>query len=60
LVGTCDLKCEIEVLRCDLFAEVEREEAAVDVFTGNLSVNEVWTLASPIHSLTDDKIASVT
>jgi hypothetical protein len=59
LVRACDLKRKVQVLRCDLLTEIAGEEAAIDVFTGNLPVNEVWALTSPIHSLTNDKIRAV-
>jgi hypothetical protein len=59
LVRACNLKREVEVPRCDLFTEVEGEEATIDVLASDLPINEVWTLTSPIHALTNHKIGAV-
>jgi len=59
LVGACDLKRKIQILRCDLLTKIQREETAEDVLTRDLPVNEVGALACPVHAVTDDKIRAV-
>jgi hypothetical protein len=59
LVRACNLKRKVQVLRCNLFTEVEGKEATIDVLASDLPINEVWTLASPVQALTNDKIGAV-
>ena len=59
LIWASDLKCEVEVLRGNMLTEIEREIHGLDVLAGDLSVSEVWALASPVHALTDDQVRAV-
>jgi hypothetical protein len=59
LIGTTDFESKVEVPRCDLLTQILGEEYAVNVLASHLSINEVWTLARPVQTLTKNQIRTV-